>query len=194
VFGHHKQQVSANKRFGCFCNQNVCRHIRVDQLLHRPSIGKLRTVSENPELPSDAIWKPPLGSIVVVEADPSELLRLVKTLQTAGYQVRGVSQFDEAKRVLADAPPSLLIAGVRLGAYNGLHLILRGRIAHPEMNAILTNHVLDPVLKAEAERQRAVYLLRPWTDQTLLGIVERSLTSNAAQPLPADGLFQSGKS
>jgi hypothetical protein len=43
------------------------------------------------------------------------------------------------------------------------------------MNAILTNHELDPVLKAEAERQRAVYLLRPWTDQDLLAIVRECI-------------------
>ena len=175
--------------------------MRPEQLLARPRgstpaqslIGKLRTVAENPKFVNGPAWKPSNGSIVVVEADSGELLRLVSTLQTAGYQVRGASQFDEAKRMLADAPPSLLIAGVRLGAYNGLHLILRSRIEHPEMKAILTNHVLDPVLKAEADRQRAVYLLRPWTDQALLGIVERSLTRNGAQPPPADGPCQTGK-
>jgi len=156
-------------------------------------LGKLCTVAGNPEPVSGSGSKPSHGSIVVVEADSGELLQILSTLQTAGYQVRGASEFDEAKRVLADAPPSLLIAGVRLGAYNGLHLIVRSRIEHPEMNAILTNHVLDPVLKAEAERQRAVYLLRPWTNQALLGIVERSLRSDGAQSPLADGPFQTGE-
>ena len=122
------------------------------------------------------------GSIFVVESDPGELSQTVGVLRAAGYEVTGTSRFDEAKRALVDAPPSLLIAGVRLGAFNGLHLIVRSRIEHPEMNAILTHHALDPVLKAEAERQRAVYLLRPWTDQDLLAIVERSLAISTGQP------------
>lgn len=124
----------------------------------------------------------PAGSIFVVESDPAELSQTVSVLRAAGYQVAGASRFDEAKRVLVDAPPALLIAGVRLGAYNGLHLIVRSRVDHPEMNAILTHHALDPVLKAEAERQRAVYLLRPWTDQDLLAVVERSLAMSTGQP------------
>ena len=122
------------------------------------------------------------GSIFVVESDPGELSQTVSVLRAAGYEVTGTSKFDEAKRALVDTPPSLLIAGVRLGAFNGLHLIVRSRIEHPEMNAILTHHALDPVLKAEAERQQAVYLLRPWTDQDLLAIVERSLAVGAGPP------------
>ena len=114
--------------------------------------------------PNDRIMKHPAGTILVVESDPGELSQTVSVLRDAGYQVVGASKFDEAKRALADAPPSLLIAGVRLGAYNGLHLIVRSRVDHPNLIAILTNHSLDPVLKAEAERQRALYLLRPWAD------------------------------
>ena len=123
-------------------------------------------------------------SIVVVEADPRELSKTINTLQAAGYQVVGASKFEEAKRLLADAPPSLLITGVRLGAYNGLHLIVRSRIDHPEMNAILTNHAPDPVLRAEAERQKATYLVRPWSHQDLLSAIARSLQESTPQAAP----------
>ena len=114
-------------------------------------------------------------SILVVESDPAELSQTVTVLRSAGYRVMEASRFDEAKRMLATNPPQLLLTGVRLGAYNGLHIIVRSRVDHPEMVAILTNHSLDPVLKAEAERQRAIYLLRPWRDQDLLRVIARSL-------------------
>jgi len=130
--------------------------------------------------PNDRIVKHPAGTILVVESDPRELSQTISTLQAAGYQVAGATRFEEAKRVLADAMPSLLIVGVRLGAYNGLHLIVRSRVDHPNLTAILTSDSLDPVLKAEAERQHAVYLLRPCADQDLLGLVARSLEASRA--------------
>lgn len=114
-------------------------------------------------------------SILVVEPDPAELSETVTVLRSAGYRVMGASRFDEAKHMLATDPPRLLLTGVRLGAYNGLHLIVRSRFEHPDMVAILTNHSPDPVLQAEAEREHAIYLLRPWRDQDLLGVIARSL-------------------
>jgi len=74
------------------------------------------------------------------------------------------------------------VAGVRLGAYNGLHLIVRSHADHPGMAAILTSHSLDPVLKAEADRQNASYILRPCSEQDLLTVVARSLGRNTAYP------------
>jgi DNA-binding NtrC family response regulator len=117
----------------------------------------------------------PPDAILVVESDAGELSQTVGVLRGAGYQVVAASEFGAAKRVLASVRPSLLITGVRLGAYNGLHLIVRSRVDHPNLAAILTNQALDPVLKAEAERQQALYLFRPWTDQDLLRTVEHSL-------------------
>ena len=118
-------------------------------------------------------------SVLVVEVDPGERLHTSQVLESAGYRVQAVSSFPEAKQALATSPVKVLLAGVRLGAYNGIHLIVRSRVEHPEMVAILTNHLLDPVLKAEAERQGAVYFPRPWTDQALLEIVARLLEQDA---------------
>lgn len=125
----------------------------------------------------------PVGFILVVESDPGELAQTVDLLSAAGYQVVAASRFEEAKHVLAHAPPSLLIADVKLGAYNGLHLIVRSHVEHPEMGAILTNDLFDPVLKAEAERLGALYLSRPWTDQNLIETVGRLLEASTANPV-----------
>ena len=57
--------------------------------------------------------------------------------------------------------PDLLITDLRLGPYNGLHLVLWGRTEHPEMATLVTSRIADPVLEAEARRQRAQFLLRP---------------------------------
>ena len=124
-------------------------------------------------------------SVLVVEADSAELANTVALLQTAGYRVSAASGFDEAKQQLAMAPPDLLITGLRLGPYNGLHLILRSRVEHPRMGAIVTSRYRDAVLEAEAQRQNADFLLRPLDDIAFLQAVSRSLGTTG--PVSPDG-------
>jgi DNA-binding response OmpR family regulator len=66
-------------------------------------------------------------SILVVDQQPTEVARLVEPLESAGYRVISATTFEEAVQTLAARPPHLLIAAERLGSFNGLHLVLRGR-------------------------------------------------------------------
>jgi DNA-binding NtrC family response regulator len=123
-------------------------------------------------------------SVLVVDPDPSELSSTALLLEAAGYRVAVASAFDEAKLLLANQSPDLLITGLRLGPYNGLHLVLRSRTDHPGMAAIVTSRFPDPVLEAEAQRQRAAFLLKPVTDSDLLAAINISLGHRAASPIP----------
>jgi DNA-binding NtrC family response regulator len=114
-------------------------------------------------------------SILVVDSDPSDLSDTAHLLERAGYRVATATAFDEAKHLLASESPDLLITGLRLGPYNGLHLVLRSRMDHPTMAAIVMSRFADPVLEAEAHRQNADYLLRPLADDDFLGAINRSL-------------------
>ena len=114
-------------------------------------------------------------SILVVDSDPAELARTATVLESAGYRVIRAGGFSDARRRLDTAPPSLLLTGVQLGAYNGLHLILRSRATRPQMAAILTHHAFDPVLQCEAENNQAAFLLKPCTPAALLDLVAHSL-------------------
>jgi len=129
--------------------------------------------------------------VLVVDSDPSDLSSTVAVLEAAGYRVASAAAFDEAKQLLASESPDLLITGLRLGPYNGLHLILRSRLDHPEMAAIVTTHFSDPVLQAEAERQHAGFLLRPVPDRDLLDAISRSL-SQVHPPAAADAEAAAG--
>lgn len=110
-------------------------------------------------------------TVLIVDADSEALAGTGEMLSDAGYHVLMASSFEEAKQRMTLAPPDLLIADVRLGAYNGLHLVVRGRADHPEMGAIVTHTVPDPVLEAEATAQNAVYLVKPYSAERLLGVV-----------------------
>jgi DNA-binding NtrC family response regulator len=113
-------------------------------------------------------------SILVVAADPIERSNTVHILRDAGYRVSCAGNFEEGKQLLAEEQPDVLITDLRLGAYNGLHLILRSRADHPAMAAFITAPTADPVLAAEATRQNASFLVRPLTDGDLLTAIAGS--------------------
>jgi DNA-binding NtrC family response regulator len=128
----------------------------------------------------------PQRSVLVVDSDPADLSDTARLLEGAGYRVATAGAFDEAKLLLASESPDLLITGLRLGPYNGLHLVLRSRTDHPEMVAIVVSRFADPVLEAEAQRHNARYLLRPLADGEFLQAITTSLdvqprTMNAAE-------------
>jgi DNA-binding NtrC family response regulator len=129
-------------------------------------------------------------SVVVVDGNALDRTNTVALLEAAGYRVRAARSFDEAKALLAEEPPDILITDLRLGQYNGLHLVLRTRSNHPEMAALVTSRVADPVLEAEAHRQRAHFILVPLTPPQLLQAVASSLGEGPRKPLTKSPISQ----
>jgi len=96
-----------------------------------------------------------------------------------GHFVTTVSTFQEAKQRLVLAPPDLLVTTVKLGAYNGIQLVLR---ATAGVSSLVIDDAYDPVLEREATSAGAVYLVRPIEDGSLVAVVERLLGGARAQP------------
>jgi DNA-binding response OmpR family regulator len=119
-------------------------------------------------------------SVLLVDERPLVAARLVEPLRDAGYDVIVATTFEAAKRRLAVRPPNLLIAASHLGLFNGMHLVVRGHFDHPTMAAILTAHVKDPLLEAEASTYGAACVLTPETSAELLALVSSSC---ASQPM-----------
>jgi DNA-binding NtrC family response regulator len=120
--------------------------------------------------------------VLVVYADTKDRQSTVLLLEAAGYRVASASNFEEAKQLLASEAPDLLITDLRLGSYNGLHLVLRSRTDHPDMAALVTSHFPDPVLEAEAQREQARFLLRPIADDELLDAISTSIGGSPFTP------------
>jgi DNA-binding response OmpR family regulator len=123
--------------------------------------------------------------VLVVGADPHALANDGKALASAGYLVTCTSSFQEAKRRLLLAPPDLLMTDVRLGAYNGLHLVYRMRLGNCDTPAILRNEAPDVVLEHDAQLADALYLVRPVDTSMLLEAVRDLLASRPANPVTA---------
>lgn len=100
-------------------------------------------------------------SILVVSRDVDGLADTLDVLTSAGYRACGASTFEEAKPLLAAMSPAMMITDQRLGWFNGLHLVLRGRMVNPGMGAIATTAHRDPVFEAEAKGLNVQYLVKP---------------------------------
>jgi DNA-binding NtrC family response regulator len=107
----------------------------------------------------------------VVEPSLDELLVVMSRLATAGFHVTVAESFAQARPFLAAQPPALLITALRLGAYNGLHLVLRGKAIDPRMKAIVTTSHADVVLQADAEAMGATFVVTPVGERDWLGAV-----------------------
>lgn len=118
------------------------------------------------------------SSILVVDDDAAALAGMVELLRTAGYQTTGSRSFDEAVQALSGSQPDLLIADVRLGDYNGLHIIHRSRASHPRMASIVISGHPDPAMEREAlDAGAAAFLLKPLRLGEFLATVARILGS-----------------
>jgi DNA-binding NtrC family response regulator len=113
--------------------------------------------------------------IVVVTGDDARRAVLLDTLNDAGYVARGASTFDEARHLLEVRSPDLLIADERLGAFNGLHVIVVGRTRHPLMKAIVTSPVKDHGLESDARRLNVHCLVEPTRPADWLASISRTL-------------------
>jgi DNA-binding response OmpR family regulator len=135
--------------------------------------------------------------ILVVHADSLVRRALERTLVDAGFAVTPVATFEEARDILESDPPDLLVADVRLGEYNGLHLALRRRSDVPTPT-IITHVMPDVVFERAAADAGATFLSDPLNNPQFLPSVRRALgvtggpfpvlrrwtRKRAAQPIP----------
>jgi CheY-like chemotaxis protein len=101
-------------------------------------------------------------------------------MREAGYSVTATADFQEAKRLLDAHGPDLLIADVRLGPFNGLHLVIRTHFRYPIFRAILLDVKHDRVLERDALRYGSSYVVNP-TPSELLATAGQIL---AEEPVP----------
>ena len=121
--------------------------------------------------------------VILVNADPDVLWRTDALLSADGHLVAAVSSLAEAKKLLESVTPDVLVADVRLGAYNGLQLAIRSRLDHPNLPVIITNEWPDATFEAEAKRQGAIFVAAPLDNPDFLRIVRNAIAqSRRTQP------------
>jgi PleD family two-component response regulator len=129
-------------------------------------------------------------SVLVVDPSLEDLLLTMSRLTRSGFRVTAADSFAQAKGVIASRPPALLVTAVRLGAYNGLHLVLRAKSARPDVAAIVISAVDDPVLQADAEAMGATFMVTPVEEKDLIAAVLQTIFRSDASVGPIRPPFE----
>jgi len=92
--------------------------------------------------------------VLVVDVD----LSMIKAIRHASrHELEVCTDFAAARQQLLASPPDALVTNLRLGAYNGLHLIyLATGLPHPPRSVVYTDH-FDRALIEEAQRIGAFF-------------------------------------
>jgi len=117
-----------------------------------------------------------MGSVIlIVDDDPATLSGLVALVEGAGHSALGASDYAEGRRLLAQIPVDLVVVDVRLGAYNGLQLVVLAQSLPSPPAAIVTSGFEDSVLEEEARHLNAPFLLKPIDPPQLLSRIDELL-------------------
>ena len=139
---------------------STCASEMLSHVIYTASAGLLRADYGGATMPT----------ILIVDDHRVTRLGLAEMLADAGYTVVTAASFQEARGILREAPPDLLIADVRLGSFNGLQLVINYRVP-----AIVITGYADAVLEAEARRVGAEYLVKPFNPDHLLSLIRGKL-------------------
>lgn len=115
--------------------------------------------------------------LLIVDDDRDYLTACAAVLGADGHDVTVAGSFDEGRRLLAYSTIDLLIVDVRLGAYNGLHLLA---LAPPAVGKVAMSAFADHMLQREAEQFGGRFIQKPGDYASLIAM----LTAAAQQRSP----------
>ena len=119
-----------------------------------------------------------MSRIFVVSNDSAHLTAMLGVLASAGYSATGATTFEEAQRRVVIESPDLVIADERLGAFNGLHVVLTARAERPNTWGIVTTPVENRGLEADARSLNVQCMVKPRTPSEWLAPISRILPSS----------------
>jgi len=120
---------------------------------------------------------------LVVDSDFGNVRNLARALREEGLDVFEASTFQEGKFLWSTRAPDVLIVDIRLGQFNGLQLLMRARSDRPDLRAIITSSVPDPVLEAETQRFGGVFMVKPIDPRQVLNALP-GITTSGRVPTP----------
>lgn len=114
--------------------------------------------------------------ILLVGTDPGRLKARLDALTSEGFTVLTAEGFSDARTVLSELEPEAIVTELRLGDYNGLHLVAIAQVEHPRTACLVTGP-RDPALQTDAYHFGARYLVEPVSPERL-GAVLTELIEN----------------
>jgi DNA-binding response OmpR family regulator len=127
-------------------------------------------------------------TVLVVDTHEPLLTRLVEILTAAGHHVVSCRCFEDGKRYLQRETPHAIVTELRLGAFNGLHLILLARQKAPDIAAVVYSGSEDSGIRLDAASGGACYLDKETLPGSLLAHLSSRLTAEPRRSLPGPDL------
>jgi len=141
----------------------------------------------------ERVWTP--QRVLLVEPDPTRWPEL-RQAGRGGIGIEICGDFTDARHRLMKSPPPLLVTNLRLGAYNGLHLVyLVAANKYPTRTIVYSNHQDLPLIE-EAQNIGAFFEPASKIAQVLAGYIHASLPArDRRSPTQRDRrrLFRGGR-
>src|SRR5437763_3305119 len=99
--------------------------------------------------------------VMIVDDDPAALGTLSRLVAEWGHEVVPFLKYEDARAYLSTSVPHVLVADVRLGMFNGLHLVHVAKHVRADMTVIAMTGFNDAVIRAEAASVGASYMVKP---------------------------------
>ena len=134
-------------------------------------------------------------SALVVDVDPIFVSELAPIVTAAGFRVLALSDFAAARHELYVCRPEVLVANVRLGAFNGIHLAYLAKINKPDTRAMIYGEE-DQLLAGEVQSAGAFWVRAPLVRFALGAFLVASLPARDRRDvhvIDRRGLFRGGR-
>jgi ActR/RegA family two-component response regulator len=126
-------------------------------------------------------------TVLLVDPDPQTRLHFARGLSDAGFLVTACDSFERAFPRLQLVAPDVLVTAARLGAYNGVHLVIRGRADYPTMKSIVFDTVFDVAIGSDAMAEGALYVERPQSIPEIVRLVREAVAARPERvPTPVE--------
>lgn len=120
------------------------------------------------------------ASVLIIEPDSAHAAELRDALLEDGWSVEVATTFQSAGEALATGRVGVLVTAIRLGAYNGLHLVIRAKALAPQTRCIVMGLPADRCRDIEA--LNVPFLQKPVARSTIVAAVSHEFELAAATP------------
>jgi len=115
--------------------------------------------------------------ILLVDPNTAAQAAAAAALAREDYRVAAVSTLEQAKQQIALDCPDALITAIRLGAFNGLQLVILAKERGRETIAVVMSGYDHSALRKEAMQCGAGYLPKPFTREQVLAALQAATIS-----------------
>lgn len=119
-----------------------------------------------------------VSRILVVDSNVQASAATEQLLGEAGYTHATAHSFEDAVRRVSTERPDLVVTAVRLGQFNGMHLVVRWRADDPDLPIVVIGEAADRALAAEAAKYGVHFLSKPTDPRQFLKLVATLLAES----------------